>query len=62
MLVLTRKQGEELIIGNAVVKVMKIRGSRVSLAVTADVSVPVARKELGTRGAGNGQGKNRKAS
>ncbi|MGE5195685.1 MAG: carbon storage regulator [Deltaproteobacteria bacterium] len=50
MLVLTRKIGERIIIGEKVdITVVQIRGSKVRLGVTAPRQVPVVRAELGTR-------------
>ena len=47
MLVLSRKAGEAIVIGdNVIVTVKKIKGNRVSLAVVAPASVVVSRSEL----------------
>ena len=47
MLVLTRKIGEEIVIGDGiVVQVLEFRGATVRLGVKADRSVPVVRGEL----------------
>jgi carbon storage regulator len=47
MLVLTRRVGEEVLIGDDIrVKVVAIRGHQVRLAITAPPSVVVARREL----------------
>jgi carbon storage regulator len=47
MLVLTRRVGEEVLIGGDVrVTVVAVRGKQVRLGVTAPPSVPVARLEL----------------
>jgi carbon storage regulator len=47
MLVLSRKPGEEIVIGNNIrVRVVTIRGSRVRLAITAPVETPILRREL----------------
>jgi carbon storage regulator len=47
MLVLSRKELEEFLIGhNIVVRVHKISGNRVQLAIEAPRSVPVVRGEL----------------
>ncbi len=47
MLILTRKEGEGIRIGdNIVIKVTKITGNQVSLGVTAPRSVHVVRDEL----------------
>ena len=57
MLVLTRKVGEKIIIGDIVVTVTEIRGDRVRLGIDAPRSINIARGELldkpvlaGTRG------------
>jgi carbon storage regulator len=47
MLVLTRKIGEEIIIGGSIrVKVADIRGSRVRLAIEAPRELSVQRQEI----------------
>ncbi len=46
MLVLTRKTGEKVRIGKAVVTVAKIKGNTVRLAFEADESVPIVRGEI----------------
>ena len=47
MLVLTRKQGQRLLIGGGIiVTVKKIRGNAVSIGVEAPPDVPVIRDEL----------------
>jgi carbon storage regulator CsrA len=47
MLVLTRKQNEQIIIGeNVRIKVMMIRGNQVRLALEAPRQVPICRAEL----------------
>ena len=47
MLVLTRKIGEEIIIGGSIrVKVADIRGSRVRLAIEAPREMSVQRQEI----------------
>ena len=49
MLVLSRKQNEQIIIDkDIVVTVLDIRGSKVSLGVDAHRDVPVHRKEVHT--------------
>jgi len=49
MLVLTRKIGEEIIIGGSIrVKVADIRGSRVRLAIEAPREMSVQRQEIAT--------------
>lgn len=50
MLVLTRRLGEEIVIGDAIrVKIVLIKGDRVRLGVTAPDSVPVDRSEIHER-------------
>lgn len=51
MLVLTRFEGQKVVIGNpakpiAVIEVSSIRGDRVRLVFTADRSVPINREEI----------------
>jgi carbon storage regulator len=47
MLVLTRKLGEEIVIGDSIrISVVAIRGSRVRLGITAGDGVPILRHEL----------------
>ena len=47
MLVLSRKPGEELVIGDNIrLTVVAIRGNKVRLGITAPVEVPVRRLEL----------------
>ena len=47
MLVLTRKAGEEVVIGdNVIVKVVSIRGGTIRLGVEAPREVPVHRQEI----------------
>lgn len=47
MLILTRKLGEKLVIGdNIIVEVRRIRGNQVSLAVDAPRLVPIVRGEI----------------
>lgn len=46
MLCLTRKEGEALVIGGAVVSVLEIDGNRVRLGVEAPRCVPIMREEL----------------
>jgi carbon storage regulator len=47
MLVLSRKQNEQIVIGkNVRIKVMMIRGNQVRLAVEAPRQVPIFRAEL----------------
>jgi carbon storage regulator len=50
MLVITRKNGEQLIIGHDIeVTVLKIRGNRVKLGIRGPADVPIHRKELQAR-------------
>lgn len=50
MLVVTRKNGEQLMIGHDIeVTVLKIRGNRVKLGIRGPVDVPIYRKELEAR-------------
>ena len=47
MLVLTRREGEEIVIaGNIRVTVVSVEGGKVRLGVSAPASVPVHRKEV----------------
>ena len=47
MLVLSRKQGEEIVIGsNVYITVLAVRGNRVKLGITAPREVVVERSEL----------------
>ena len=47
MLVLSRKRGETLCIGNdIIVTVVEVRGDKVRLGIEAPTSVPVHRKEV----------------
>ncbi len=46
MLVLSRKQGEELLIGDVVLKVLSISGGRVTLSIQAPEKVRILRTEL----------------
>lgn len=46
MLVLSRKQGQSLIIGDSVVTVISVRGDNVRIGVEADFTVPVHREEV----------------
>ncbi len=47
MLVLTRKRGEELIIGDSIViTVVEIRGDKVRLGIDAPHEIPVHRREV----------------
>lgn len=47
MLVLSRKKGESIVIGdNIVLTVVEVRGDKVRLGVEAPLEVPVHRKEI----------------
>lgn len=46
MLVLSRKVGEQLIVGEARIVVSKIAGNRVTLGIEAPSDVPIVRSEL----------------
>jgi carbon storage regulator len=47
MLVLSRKMGEGLFIGNGIqVKVLAVRGNQVKLGFIAPADVPICRKEI----------------
>ena len=47
MLVLSRKLGETIVIGNGItVKVLAVNGDRVKLGVVAPAEVPVHREEI----------------
>ena len=51
MLVLSRRVGEEIVIGGDIrISVVVIRGQQVRLGITAPKSVPVARLEILVRG------------
>lgn len=55
MLVLSRKAGEQLVIGdNIVIEVVRVKGNRVTLGVVAPQDVKILRAELATRGKANG--------
>jgi carbon storage regulator len=50
MLVLSRKLGEQIVIGdNVTVTVLEVRGGRVKLGVTGPAEVPIHREELQRR-------------
>jgi carbon storage regulator len=50
MLVLSRKTGEQLLIGrNVLVTVLKVQGNRVKLGVSGPPEVPIMREELRDR-------------
>lgn len=51
MLVLTRREGEEIVLGDpkkptAVIRVATIKGDRVRIGVEADRDVPINRREV----------------
>lgn len=46
MLVLSRKEMEDIVIGDIVVRVVEIRGDRVRIGIEADRDVPVHRREI----------------
>lgn len=46
MLVLTRKIGESIRIGEAVIKVLEIRGSKVRIGIEAPPAINIMRTEL----------------
>jgi len=51
MLVLSRKPGEELVIGdNILLTVVAIRGGQVRLGITAPLNMPIERQELRRNG------------
>jgi len=51
MLFLSRKRGEELVIGNGIsVKVLEMRGDRVKLGFVAPAEVPIHRMEIHPHG------------
>jgi len=50
MLVLSRKRGESIVIGNGItVTVVDVKGDRVRLGFEAPVEVPIHRKEIQQR-------------
>jgi carbon storage regulator len=54
MLVLSRKRGEGIVIGNGLeVTVVEVRGQRVTLGIAAPPDVPIHREEVARRIAGN---------
>jgi carbon storage regulator len=53
MLVLSRKKGESVMIGDIRVIVNKIHGDRVSLAIDAPVEIPIVRMEIRNTEGGN---------
>ena len=52
MLILSRKREQEIRIGDAVVKVVAIKGGRVQLGIEAPPSVKVLRTEVERNGKG----------
>jgi carbon storage regulator CsrA len=55
MLVLSRKAGEQLVIGDdIVIEVVRVKGNRVTLGVVAPQDVKILRAELAPRGKANG--------
>lgn len=47
MLILSRKAGEKLVIGNdVIVEVVRVRGNRVTLGLTAPAEIAIMRSEL----------------
>ena len=47
MLVLSRKIGEEILIGDGIrLRLLDIKGCRVKIGIAADVKVPIVRGEL----------------
>ena len=50
MLVLSRRLGEEIVIGNNIrVKVVLVKGDKVRLGISAPASIPVDRSEIHQR-------------
>ena len=49
MLILTRKSGETIVIGNATIKVKRITGGTVVIAIDAPREVKIVRGELEQR-------------
>jgi len=50
MLVLSRKENQQIIIGdNIVVRVLQVEGGRVRLGIEAPAEVPIRREELAAR-------------
>lgn len=50
MLVLTRRLGEEIVIGNDIrVRIVMVKGDRVRLGISAPTEVPVDRSEVHER-------------
>jgi carbon storage regulator CsrA len=50
MLVLSRKVGQEIVIGEAVVRIEKVVGNKVSISIAAPAEVKILRKELLEKG------------
>jgi sRNA-binding carbon storage regulator CsrA len=46
MLAFTVKEGETFLVGNARIKVVKIRGKQIRISVEAPLDVPVVRESL----------------
>ena len=46
MLVLSRKQGQRIVVGDTVITISQIKGSRVRVGVDAPRGVPITRGEL----------------
>jgi carbon storage regulator len=47
MLVLSRKAGQEIIIGrNVSIRVLEINGNRIRVGITAPIATPIRRQEL----------------
>ena len=58
MLVLSRKPGEKIIIGNGItVTVVEVNGNRVRVGIDAPHAVPILRSELTLFGGASGQRK-----
>lgn len=63
MLVLTRKVGERIRVGDdVVITVVRINGTAVRLGVEAPAHLAVVRKELAERAAGGAEGANQPAA
>lgn len=60
MLVLSRKAGESLVVGDVAVHVLGIKGSRVRIGIEADSDIAVRRSEIGPRSKESGDEKRRK--
>lgn len=46
MLVLSRKIGQRILIGDAIVEVLQVRGDKIRLGISAPDDVPIVREEL----------------